>query len=502
MSDYSMMLQVDCPDIDTIRVDDTYYMLSTSMHFFPGCEILKSKNLVDWDHAAYVYERLDSTPAQRLADGNIYGAGMWAASFRYHNGLFYICFAANDTHKTYLYRSRSIEGPWSKSEIEGFYHDSSLLFDDDGKVYIAYGHRQIYITELNDDLSAPRPGGFHKLVINDTSDSPLGYEGTHLYKINGKYYLFFIHSVCGRWFRTEACYISDSLDGDWIGGDVFADDNGYKNAGIAQGCIVDTPEGEWYAMLFQDRGGSGRIPYLIPMHFEGDKPVIGDNGRLPAGYPFLKKSHNKGIELVGSDDFSKAYDKDSCFGFAPIWQFNHEPDMNLVERIPSGNAYYITTDKVCSNPTEASNSLTQRMSEPGCAAEITVDLSKANVGDIAGLCALQYLYGMIGLKVEEGGFSIVYAKKDTSDTVDDILSIASVNVSKARFRIEAQFGENHESRFYYDIGEGFTEIPYIRDMPFKLEHFCGYRFALVFYSTEASGGKAKFSDFVYYKGSD
>ena len=96
-------------------------MVSTTMHFMPGCEILRSYDLVHWEHAAFVYDRLDSTPAQALADGlNIYGKGMWAASLRYHKGIFYICFAANDTHKTYLYRSDSIEGPWHKSQIEGF----------------------------------------------------------------------------------------------------------------------------------------------------------------------------------------------------------------------------------------------------------------------------------------------------------------------------------------------------------------------------------------------
>ena len=64
---------LDYPDPDIIRVEDTYYMVSTTMHFMPGCEILRSYDLVNWEHAAFVYDRLDSTPAQALADGlNIY----------------------------------------------------------------------------------------------------------------------------------------------------------------------------------------------------------------------------------------------------------------------------------------------------------------------------------------------------------------------------------------------------------------------------------------------
>lgn len=91
---------------DVIRVEDTYYMVSTTMHFMPGCEILQSFDLVHWEHVTYVYETLDHTDAQQLKSGqNIYGQGMWAASLRYHEGRFYICFVANDTRKTYLYTS-------------------------------------------------------------------------------------------------------------------------------------------------------------------------------------------------------------------------------------------------------------------------------------------------------------------------------------------------------------------------------------------------------------
>ncbi|HOV41656.1 MAG TPA: family 43 glycosylhydrolase, partial [Oscillospiraceae bacterium] len=132
----------DFPDLDVIRVEDTYYMIRTTMHMMPGAVILRSYDLANWEIASYLYDTLEDNPAHRLEDGkNIYGAGMWAASLKYHNGMFYVCFVANDTHKTYLFTSKSIDGPWEKREIEGFYHDISLLFDDDGKVYIVYGNR-------------------------------------------------------------------------------------------------------------------------------------------------------------------------------------------------------------------------------------------------------------------------------------------------------------------------------------------------------------------------
>ena len=104
--------RLDYPDPDVIRVGDIYYMVSTTMHFMPGGEILRSYDLVNWEHAAFVYDRLDSTPMQQLeGTQNIYGKGMWAASLRFYKNIFYVCFVANDTGKTYLYTSESIVEP-------------------------------------------------------------------------------------------------------------------------------------------------------------------------------------------------------------------------------------------------------------------------------------------------------------------------------------------------------------------------------------------------------
>ena len=173
----SYIIPADFPDPDIIRVNDTYYMVSTTMHFMPGCVILRSHNLVDWEHAAYVYDELEPTEKETLADNKgAYGKGMWAASLQYHNGKFYISFVANDTGKTYLFTSEKIEGPWQRSQIKGFYHDMSLLFDDDGRVYCVSGNMNISLTEMEPDLSGPKAGGINKVIIRDDPERVgLGY---------------------------------------------------------------------------------------------------------------------------------------------------------------------------------------------------------------------------------------------------------------------------------------------------------------------------------------
>ena len=412
--------KLDYPDVDVIRVEDTYYMVSTTMHFMPGCEILRSYDLARWEHAAYVYDRLDSTAGQRLEGGeNIYGKGMWAASLRFHKGIFYVCFVANDTGKTYLYTSAAIEGPWEKRCIEGFYHDCSLLFDEDGRIYIAYGNRNIYITELKADLSGPLEGGLHRLAVRDMADNCLGYEGSHFYKINGKYYLFFIHSLPGRWMRAEACFMADSLEGEFTGGDVLVDDMGLPGQGVAQGGIVDTPQGKWYAVLFQDSGAVGRIPVLVPVTWSGDRPVFGEDGKVPGSFAVAAERPGHEYEpLVQGDDFrgnccrgegldaSEKRRRYGCFGLKSPWQFNHEPELSLLRLDRERGVLWMETDKICRSLTQARNILTQRMRCPGCAGEVTVDFSGLKEGDYAGICALQGCYGMVAV-TKRGGANYV-----------------------------------------------------------------------------------------------
>ena len=282
------ILRMDFPDPDVIFVDGVYYMISTTMHFLPGGQILRSYDLLAWEHAAYVFDYLDGTDAQKLSSGKyIYGKGMWAASLRYHKGIFYVVFVCNDTQKTYLYRAEKVDGPWRKSEIEGFYHDCSLLFDDDGRTYIVYGNRQIYLTELNEDLTGPKEGGLSRLIVSDSGETRLGFEGSHLYKINGRYYLFFIHSLKERWRRVEACFSSDSLEGEFTGGDILNDDMGFRDSGVAQGGIVCGVDGIWNAILFQDSGAVGRIPVVVPVIWDGKKIVFGTISFLKAGVSFV-----------------------------------------------------------------------------------------------------------------------------------------------------------------------------------------------------------------------
>lgn len=286
----------DYPDPDIIRVGDTYYMASTTMHYMPGCDILRSYDLMNWELVAHAYDVLERTPGHELeGESQVYGQGMWAPSFRYHQGTFYITFTGNDTHKTYLLTAKRPEGPWEKRNIEGFYYDNGLFFDDDGRVYIVHGQKTLWITELDAGLNGPKKGGMNRIIAQDQEDAILGYEGSHLQKHNGRYYLFTCHMLPedgGR--KTQVCFAADSLEEEFQGKCIINDDMGYHDLGVAQGGMIDTPDGDWYLFMFQDKGALGRAPVMIPMHFEDGFPAVSGDGKVPLPSQFRAQGRNTG----------------------------------------------------------------------------------------------------------------------------------------------------------------------------------------------------------------
>ena len=107
------VVYTDFPDPDIIRVGDVYYMATTTMHFTPGCDILRSYDLVHWEFIAHALNIVADTPEERLEceGANAYGRGMWAPSLRYQRGTWYVLFAANDTHASYLLTADDPCGP-------------------------------------------------------------------------------------------------------------------------------------------------------------------------------------------------------------------------------------------------------------------------------------------------------------------------------------------------------------------------------------------------------
>lgn len=485
------IIHADVPDMAMIRVGDTYYMSSTTMHLSPGLPIMKSKDLVNWEIVSYAYDTLVDNDAMTLRNGrNAYGAGSWASSLRYHQGTFYATTFSSTSGRTHVYRTKDIEkGPWVENSFRPSLHDHSLFFDDDGRVFMLYGVGNLRLVELNEDLSGLKAGGFDAVVVTNahsvvTMNIGLRAEGSQLIKHNGKYYLFNICWPRGG-MRTVVVHRADKLTGPWEGR------LGLQDKGVAQGCIIDTPKGEWFAYLFRDFGAVGRIPYLVPMKWGDGWPVLGVDGKVPDE---LNLPPSRGLipGIVASDEFDR---KPGEHMLPLVWQWNHNPDNALWSLTARPGFLRLTTGRVDEHFLTARNTLTQRTIGPECSGSTAIEVRGLKDGDFAGLALLQRQYGLVGVK-SEGGTNFVVMVSAQSNSPTEVERVP-LNQKEVFLKAECDFKNLvDKARFFYSLdGKTWTRIGSELEMAYTLPHFMGYRFGLFNYATQTAGGHADFDFF-------
>lgn len=485
------VIYADVPDLSMIRVNDKYYMSSTTMHMNPGVPIMKSDDLVNWKLVNYAYQTLDDNNDKLNLDNgkNDYGRGSWASSLRFHNGTYYISTFSGTTGKTYIFSTKDIEkGPWKRIVLNSSYHDHSLLFDDDGKVYLVWGAGKLQIIELQSDLSAVKEET--KRILIENANAPAGdnimlpSEGSQLFKIKGKYYLF---NIC--WpkdgMRTVIIHRADNILGPWEG------KIGLQDQGVAQGGLIDTPEDRWFSYLFRDAGGVGRIPYLVPVKWENGWPILGENGKVPEN---LDLPANKSLipGIVSSDEFTR---KSGENDLPLVWQWNHNPDNSLWSVKERKGYLRLKTARTDSSFVQAKNTLTQRTFGHVCSGSTLVAVSNMKEGDFAGLSLLQKDFGLVGVKIEKGTKKIVMIDAENGNPKE--IESVPLDQDKIYLKAECDFKDKADTgRFFYSLdGKTWKAIGKPIKLPYTLPHFMGYRFGLFNYATKNTGG---FADFDYF----
>lgn len=482
-------IYADVPDMSMIRVGDTYYMSSTTMHMAPGVPIMKSKDLVNWKLINYAYNTLDSVDAMNLDNGkSTYGKGSWASCLRYHNGTYYVSTFAQTTNKTYIYSTKNLEkGPWKTISFGPAYHDHTLFFDDNGRTYLIFGSGRLGIVELKNDLTGVKEGTEKTLIENASAPAGnigLPAEGSQLFKHDGKYYLYNICWPRGG-MRTVLVHRANTITGPWEGKVAFQDQ------GVAQGGMIDTPDGSWFAYLFQDHGSVGRIPFMVPMKWEDGWPIIGTHGKLPAS---IALPASKGIipGIVASDEFTRKKGEPEL---PLVWQWNHNPNNKLWSVTQRKGFLRLTTGRIDTMFIQARNTLTQRTVGPVCSGITSVDVRNMKEGDFAGLALLQQKFGLVGVKFINGAKSIVMVNGEGSRPVE----AQSIPLTKKTVFLKAECDFRNKTDmayFFYSLdGTTWTPIGSRLKMEYSLSHFMGYRFGLFNYATKNVGGFADFNFF-------
>ena len=390
----------DVPDMDLIRVGNDYYMVSTTMHLMPGGPIMHSRDLVNWQTVGYIFDKLTDSPKYNMEQGTVYGRGQWATSLKYHKGRFYALFAPNDHPggETYIMTAKKAEGPWTLVSRLPHFHDATLFFDDDDRAYVFYGTGEM--VELSSDLKSVVDGSHRQLFQRDSEEKGL-LEGSRVIKHDGRYYLQMISWTNGH-PRREVVYRADNIQGPYTKHVLLETEFG-GFGGVGQGTIVDTPDGRWFALIFQDRGGVGRVPTLSPVRWVDGWPKV---DYVPATMEVPFKSGKK-TSIVNSDEFNKPT-------LSLDWEWNHNPIDNAWSLTERRGWLRLHTAAVAPNIFLARNTLTTRMMGPQNEGIIRMDVSKMQDGDVAGFCAFQNDAALLSV-VKEKGKKYIVASTDSME---------------------------------------------------------------------------------------
>ncbi len=574
------IIYADVPDPDVIRMDidgkTVYYMVSTTMHIAPGVPVMRSYDLIHWETVSYVYDILGEDDRFALKNGKQdYANGSWASSIRYDKitQRYFVAFTCQSTAKTYFFSTANIEeGRWHRTEIDyAKCYDSSMFFEGEKK-YIIYSRvgdmdviredgtaerlpysscclREMFVCDKTFDVSL----GEEQVLIPYTNyeNPPEGLwgEGYHAYKIGEYYYIFMIQVQLPQ--RQEILWRSkDLLNGPWEIRKVFAGDMATKDGqpympftGIAQGGVVRNENGEWYALLFQDYGSVGRMPVLIPTHWDDEGwCVIGNNGKSADIAVSVNANHSGCDFVVSNDEFenSEKYfqisdtnvpeitagltcgELESMAGMGCIepavesneygyngsqlklvWQWNHNPNNNLWSLTERAGWLRLKGGILTDSLVKCRNVLTQRTFGPTSSAVTCLDFSGLKDGDIAGISAFQNRYGFVGVTMENEDYFVLMHR--AADRDDDIgITVEKIKLEQKTkqiyLRVDCDFRElKDEAYFYYSLDHvNWNKIGDRVYMKYDWPHFVGYRFGLFLMPTKNYGGCADF-DFYHIR---
>jgi beta-xylosidase len=492
-------------DPDLIRVGDDFYLTGTTMHAMPGLPVLHSRDLVNWELMSYALDRLDLGPEFRLEDGKeIYGKGIWAPSFRYHRGTFHI-FSNVNGQTTQHFTATDPRGPWTRTPMKRSLHDLSVLFDDDGRVWVVWGYQDMHLAQLDSTLTDVVPGTERVLFAKDAG---MG-EGAHFYKIGGKYY------ITSAWYAGRmrlAAARADRLEGPWeVNREISADETfglrqGYRLRGngtgpqivvspgnptargtmsMHQGGVVQTPAGEWWGFSMMDANSIGRLTALSPVTWRDGWPYFG----LPGNLERTPRVWVKPRTAAPSAPHAPYLRSDAFSGprLANVWQWNHVPNdsaWSLSERAGWLRLHSLPAADFWT----ARNTLTQRAVGPRSSATTVLDAARMRAGDVAGLALLNRPYAWISVRRTAAGLAL----QQYDQTVD---STAEMPLGSARvwLRADCDFLTEQAHFSYSTDGTHWTALGRRFTMVFQLKTFQGVRFALFHYNAEGTlGGVADF----------
>jgi len=474
------IMETQCQDSDIIRVGDTYYMMTSTCHFVPGMDILKSKDLVNWEFSNPIMPA-PITFDKDFDTGNNYTMAnflTWAGSFGY-NGEYYFAYWCHynkrfsnppGTPLIVYAKAKSMEGPWSEPREITWANGKSINSSDPGvmwdletrQAWLACCGGKIYQMSWDGDkVLQNKDDGI--AVVPET----LRGESAKLYKFDGMYYLMNTHALPAKEnVREQVFSRAKSMAGPWESRVVLENGNGTDRC-PAQGTLLKLDDGSWWFTHQLARGKpeiryNGRPQMLEPVAWKDGWPLIGvDTDGNGIGEVIWE--HKKPINgfpvtaLATDDDFSKPE-----LGLQWYWRYNPKMDRwSLTER-PG----FLRLKACVSLPVndkgslkKLPNLLCQRlMGKHGNVMTAKIDFSGLVNGQEGGFHISSGAHNAIGVKKDDKGALRLFFKSDAASSNKTMVAQKEIGLQQPEVWLQARVEEGLATFFYSLDGETFTPL--------------------------------------------
>lgn len=468
------------PDPSIIRVDDDYYIATSTFHWNPAVQIFHSKDLVNWKLISYAL-----TNNEVDLRGTDTPAGIWAPHLSYDKATqkYWLAYSHMQNMSGREFNADSfamwaddIKGPWSQPiYLTSIGFDPSLFHDVDGKHYVSIlewetrtGYQApgyIVIAEV-DLVNGGIIGDWHRVTTGFTTRGCV--EAPQLYFHDGYYYLLlasggtgYAHGIeigrsknvfgpyeanpTGEPIITSSPHHLFSL-GDPDAGhfEMYNPNSLMQKAG--HGSLVKTAEGRWYIAHLMSRplpntklNPLGRETSLQEMRWN-------DSGWLEmadgSNFAKLKISGIQGPQNSHQFDIDTDFDQtepDLCF-MTP-YRTQNSDWVNTTEnygslRIYGGNSFFSKFNPAI---------MATRATSLDYRAETKVTFAPDHYSETAGLGlyydANNWLYAHLGLDDTEDRIVLKILQAKLGERCDYVFSEVSVPEGKVELAIEYHLGQ-------------------------------------------------------------
>ncbi|KAJ5619121.1 glycosyl hydrolase [Penicillium lagena] len=304
------------PDPSITRVDNDFFLVTSSFEYLPGLPIYHSKDLVQWKLIGHALTKRSQIHIAAPEPGG----GVWAPTLRYHDNVFYLATSKFDRFRPqqnervfprgFYIKTTNIwdSSSWSDPvyfDVVGL--DQDLFWEDDGSVYLSTTHVKVNrspdadISQLDFAIHTCKidletGNSISKSVMIRESPSGIA-EGSHIYRRGGYHYLLtaeggtgFRHSV---WvFRSE-----NGVLGPWTpcpNNPLLSTSTSHEVQNTGHADFVEDANGQWWAVflgvrpirksdgVWQD-SVFGRETFLVQVQWIDEWPMINHGQKIYLG---------------------------------------------------------------------------------------------------------------------------------------------------------------------------------------------------------------------------